>query len=157
MNPLDLLKTAYKLIPNKGKPKQSDLLRALSTGYYVLFHILARNCADMMIGQTKAKRSKPAWVEVYRALNHGTTKSACSQNKMIGKFPAEIQDFAHEFVSMQKKRHNADYDPYYRVSKSEVLTDLAKITNVIDTFSATDVINKRAFAAYVLFYDRKRQ
>jgi uncharacterized protein (UPF0332 family) len=112
LNPRDLIKTAKELVGSSdGKPRQPNLNRAISTAYYALFHTLARCCADMMIGSSSATRSKAAWRQVYRALDHNFAREAC-QKKAIRKFPKEIQDFANAFITMQKKRHNADYDPY---------------------------------------------
>ena len=47
----DLLATARRLAKaSPQKPRQSDLKRAISTAYYALFHAMARNAADMLVG-----------------------------------------------------------------------------------------------------------
>ena len=38
----------------------------------------------------------------------------------LSKFPQGIEDFAHAFVSLQEKRHLADYDPSAKFTKLEV-------------------------------------
>ena len=40
-----------------GRPRQSDLKRAISTAYYALFHALALMCADILA--TQAGRENP--------------------------------------------------------------------------------------------------
>ena len=65
----------------------------------------------MLVGGPGASRSQPAWRQAYRALQHGTARQRCEHQGIIIKFPDEIQDFAERFADMQKKRHEADYDP----------------------------------------------
>ena len=56
MQPHDLIASARKLLGESqvGSPKQSDLKRAQSTAYNAMFHALCRNCADTVVGKTKA-------------------------------------------------------------------------------------------------------
>ena len=112
MKPSDLIETARDLTRAKsGKPRQASLRRATSAIYYALFHCLARTCADMIVGGRGADRSKSAWRQAYRALQHGWAKRRCQNHKIVNDFPVAIQDFAGMFVEMQDKRHRADYDP----------------------------------------------
>ena len=150
MRPRDLLLTARDLLEaTNNKPRQSNLRRATSTIYYALFHTLAKTCADIIVGSSASRRSKPAWNQVYRALEHGFAKNACD-NSITKKFPQGIQDFANSFVSMQQKRHKADYDPYEKFFKSSVLSDIGIAETVIDAFERAPLKHRRAFVAYVL-------
>ena len=72
----------------------------------------------------------------------------------MNKFPEEIQDFGNVFVSMQRKRHKADYDPFEKYYKSNIKADIDDIKGVIGRFKDADVKDRRAFAAYVLFKRR---
>jgi hypothetical protein len=82
----DLIVTARRLArANPNRPRQADLRRAVSTAYYAVFHALARQCADRFVG-TGHNRSRPAWQQVYRALDHGFAKNACFQAANLG-FP----------------------------------------------------------------------
>ncbi len=156
MKPSDLIETARDLTRAKsGKPRQASLRRATSTTYYALFHCLARNCADVVVGGRGADRSKPAWRQVYRALQHGRAKTQCQNQKMVNKFPVEIQDFAGMFVEMQHKRHRADYDPDEVVYKSAVLKDIDDAEDVLIRFQKVPVKHRRAFAVYVLLELRR--
>jgi hypothetical protein len=156
VNPHDLIEAAFDLARlNGGRPKQAHLLRAISTAYYAMFHALARCCADTMIGGPSAQRSKPAWAQVYRALDHGSAKNACMHDRMLG-FPAEIQDFASFFRSMQEKRHRADYDPQERVFKAGVLLDIDQARLAIERLELSPLKDRRAFSALVLFRQSRR-
>lgn len=155
MKPLDLLKTSKVLLASaKGKPTDASLRRATSSAYYALFHCLARNCADLLIGGTSADRSNEAWKQVYRALDHNFAKDRCKDKAMIKKFPRKIEDFANTFVTLQEKRHQADYDPGGNFLKSGVTYDIDLAEQAVKDFSSVGAKHRRAFCAYVLFKRR---
>ena len=138
----------------KGKPSQASLRRAASTAYYVLFHCLAKSCADLLLGGDGADKGQMAWRQTYRALEHGAAKSACSDG-IMSKFPKAIEDFANAFVTMQEKRHSADYDPLVKLTKSEVLQDIGLVEQTVRDFMKESKKDRRAFCALVLFKKRK--
>ena len=133
----------------RGKPKQADLRRAVSSAYYAVFHALARTCADVLIGKTKSRRPNKAWVEVYRGLDHGIVKNACEAASRVA-FPQEIQDFADAFHQLQMARLGADYDPMVRVSKTEAIGYIVLAEDSIAALEAAPYNDKLAFAAWVL-------
>ena len=97
MSPDDLLSMAEGLATgavahSRGRPRRTDLNRAISAIYYALFHTLAAYGADLLVGRTKGLRSEPAWRQVYRALEHGKARKQCERKRYIGKFPKEIED-----------------------------------------------------------------
>ena len=155
MRPRDLTATARLLATSsRGRPPQVYLRRAVSTAYYALFHALARNGADLLVGAHDSARSKQAWRQVYRALEHGAAKNACHNQSIISQFPRPIQNFADLFVTMQIKRHDADYDPAKRYTRSEVLRDIADVETALAAFAAQPRRDRQAFSAYVLFRAR---
>jgi hypothetical protein len=116
---------------------------------------LARCAADLLVGGTGARRREDAWNQAYRALEHGFAKGQCSNGRVLAAFPPEVQDFANAFVSMQIKRHAADYDPSARFFKSAVLRDILDAEAVIQRFSTVDIGERRAFAAWVILKTRQ--
>ena len=88
-------------------------------------------------------------------MEHGFAKNACLDSKIVTQFPKPIEDFANTFVSMQTKRLSADYDPFSRFSKSEVIQDIATAAQAIEDFGTVSIKDRRAFCAFVLF--KKRQ
>ena len=70
------------------------------------------------------------------------------------RFPDEIQDFASLFSDMQKKRHDADYDPDTPFSKTDVLTGISEAEDVIRRFGEAPRKDRRAFAVYLLLERR---
>jgi len=155
VKPPDLIEVARELASsNRGKPKQAFLHRACSATYYAMFHALAGCCADTLIGGKNSDRSKPAWRQVYRSLEHGLAKSQCENQRKLQQFPKEIQDFANLFVTMQTKRHRADYDPFAKATKSAVALDIEQVQVTLQGFSTARMSDRRAFAAFVLLRTR---
>lgn len=153
----ELLATARASLGSKAKPSQACLRRATSTAYYALFHCLARAGADLLIGSPGANRSRHAWTQTYRALEHGHAKGQCENRSVVGKFPKAIEDFANAFVTLQKKRHSADYNPDARFLKSSVLSDIQLAEDAIMAFKNEKISDRRAFCAWVLFRVPKKQ
>ena len=151
VNQNDLLSAARQLAGGSSgiPPSQATLRRAVSTTYYALFHCMAENCADMLVGDPSSGRSEPAWQQAYRALEHGRAKQRCGQDQ-INRFPVEIQNFAKRFASMQGKRESADYNPGAAFAQSEIITDINNTENDIAQFRQAPERDRRAFAAYVL-------
>ena len=147
----DLLAAARALAAAQGglPPSQASLRRAVSTTYYALFHCMAENCADMLVGEPGGGRSEPAWRQAYRALQHGTAKQRCRQN-LMARFPTKIQDFADLFAAMQDKRETADYNPAGSFEQSAVVEDIDLSAEVITQFRQAPERDRRAFAVYVL-------
>lgn len=159
MNPDDLLTMAESLASGRigsqrGRPRQTDLRRALSAAYYALFHTLAKNCADLLVGSRASTRTRQAWRQMYRALDHGKVKKRCTERRprrVLRMFPQEMQDFADQFVRMQGVRHRADYDPLEQFSRADVSQFIQETKTAITEFLQVDRSDRRAFAVFVLF------
>ena len=151
LTPTDLIATARSLAhgDTKGLPHQVCLRLAVDTTYYALFHALAGCCADALIGGSDSSRSQEAWHHVYRSLEHGYARRQCA-HRDIGRFPAEIQDFANQFVQMQQERYCAYYSPDSRFYKDWVLQKIAEAEYQLHTFSKVPLRDRRAFAVHVL-------
>ena len=152
INSADLIAAARDLAEagDRGRPRQANLRRAVSTAYYAMFHCLAVCCADMLVGGVGAERSEPAWRQVYRALEHGAARQRCNRTAIIQKFPVEIREFADRFAGMQQRRHRADYDPEADYDKGDVLQDITDVAEAIAKFQRVPVKDRRAFAVYLL-------
>lgn len=133
----------------RGRPRQSDLRRAVSTAYYALFHCLALCCADLLVGGPGSNRSRPAWNQTYRALQHGFVRQRC-EHRNVANFPSEIRYFAQIFVGMQQHRHRADYDPDVSLVKADVVQLIDYAEDAIRRFQQAPARDRRAFAVYVL-------
>ena len=73
------------------------------------------------------------------------------------RIPPGIEAFADAFVDMQRKRHQADYDPQPpegRWRKSAVVRQVDVAASVIEKFELTPIRYRRAFAVHVLLRNR---
>lgn len=107
------------------------------------------------MGGAGASRSQSAWRQTYRALEHGVAKNACNDGK-IALFPNQIQDFANAFVTMQEKRHAADYDPAAKFVKSAVAQDILTARQAIEDFAQAPLKDRRAFCVFVILRPGRR-
>ncbi len=160
MNPHDLIRLARQLASGelgsgRGRPRQSELRRAVSSAYYAIFHALALAAADLLIGTNRNSRIETLWLQIYRSLEHGYARNQC-QNPAIGQFPPEIRDFAAQFVAMQALRHNADYNPAVTFTRREVMRLIDESEASIVAFENASEQDRRAFAVYVLFRPARR-
>lgn len=153
MRPLDFIQTARDLVESarRGRPRETNLRRASSAAYYAMFHCIAESCANTLAGATRASRSQQAWRQAYRALNHSSIRRRSSRRE-FRLFPSEMQDFADLFITMQTKRHMADYDPDpdFQFTKSETLYDISEVEDAIIRFGEVARSDRRAFAIYLL-------
>jgi uncharacterized protein (UPF0332 family) len=118
----DLLLTARRLIGGaRGRPKQSDCNRAVSTAYYAVFDCLCRGVANQIVGpEPRSSEPNETWVLVYRSLDHGKADSelkkcaAAVQNETNS---IKIREFAADFLALKAARHDADYNPLKKFNK----------------------------------------
>ena len=156
MNPDDLLEIADSLASGRigsrrGRPRQAELRRAVSATYYALFHTLAKNSADLLVGNRTTTSTSQAWRQVYRALDHGRAKRQCTNKQTLDRFPQKVRKFAAHSVKMQHERHLADYDPLNQFSRSAVSLYIEEAISVTTDFSTVSRDDRRAFAVFVLF------
>ena len=160
MNHREMIRIARQLAAghlgsSAGRPRQSDLRRALSTAYYALFYALASCAADTLIGSNPASRIEPLWLQTYRTLDHGYAKRQC-EGPMVGLFPVAIQEFARQFVEMQRLRHDADYNPGATFTRQETQRLIDGTERHITRFESEPEQARRAFAVYAMFQFRTR-
>lgn len=136
------------------RPRQADLKRAISTAYYALFHAIAGDAADLLVGRSSEHRSDEAWRQTYRALQHGFAKNACERVRTMD-FPPEIRGCADAFVTLQEARHLADYDPVHRVARPDALAAISLAERAIAGLKGSAPRDRRAFAVQLLFPKRK--
>ena len=150
----DLLALADRLASaSPNKPRQADLRRAVSTAYYALFHAMAKNVADTMVGVVKGNRSEQVWAQAYRGLQHGDARTACDavRNQNV---PQGIRECADAFLELQAARHAADYDPLFRLTRAKAVTLVERAQEAVGKLRAASSQDRRAFAVQVLV--RKR-
>lgn len=154
MIPKDLLAQADQLIRMSPKrPKQANLRRAVSAAYYAVFHALCWSNANVLAG-TGAARPQRAWLQTYRAVDHGQAKTRCKESNTKG-FPSTVQAFADSFVTLQEYRHRADYSPDQHFTKHEASIIVGLARSAVAAISKAPSKDRRAFAIHILLSYRK--
>ena len=149
----DLLSTARRLAKaSPRKPRQADLRRAISTAYYALFHAMAFDCANLLVGSS-ANVAAHTWAHTYRALDHGLAKNICMQARALG-FPEAISLCAADFLNLQRRRHEADYDPLLRLKRADAADAIALAETAISNLRGSHKMDRRAFAVQLLLKRR---
>ena len=159
MNPEHLLDIADDLARGsgrRGRPRQADLARAVSTAYYAVFHALANCCADRLAGASPTFRSRRAWRQTYTSLEHRFARNRCENRGVIRRFPEDIQLFAESFATLQRRREVADYEPDAVHSRYRVENIVHDARQAVQRLEGADARDQRAFALYVLLRLRSR-
>jgi len=138
---------------NVRKPRQADLRRAISSAYYAVFHALAKECADRLVG-TASNRRDAAWQQVYRALEHGFARHSGESAQKLG-FPSAIVNFADTFGELQRERHAADYDPSMVCTLADARSAIDRADAAIGDLRGAPRADRTAFATLVLLKQRK--
>lgn len=157
-----LLAVANGLVKSKrkGAPNQAFLRRAVSTAYYALFHALVAKGADTLVGRTK--RRTPRYSLIYRAFEHARMRQGCEaidKSVLAQKIQTalgaatvcqELRDVAVVFVTLQKRRHWADYSAAGVITRADAqdLVDQAGIA--IQQLAAADAEERANWLALLL-------
>lgn len=120
----ELLKQAIHLAdPEGGDPSQIDLRRAVSSGYYALFHLLTDDASQRWQGTPEQRTG------LERGFEHGPMKNVSEKfqkptwedwNGTQLPVPRELQNVAKIFVLLQGQRYLADYHNRKEWKKVEV-------------------------------------
>ena len=155
MQPEALLELARHIVEHRRRrPSQVSLRRALSTTYYALFHALAQNGADALVGKTASLRGSEAWQLAYRGIEHGRASSVFRNGSFMARFPLAIREFGRLFTEMQTDRQLADYHPHERFAKYFVLKRIDTAQRAIARFQVAKAADRRALSARILFKTR---
>ncbi|MGA8170717.1 MAG: hypothetical protein WB816_07790 [Methylocystis sp.] len=136
-----------------GKEDSTRRRRAVSTAYYAVFHELTRMCADELLGGDDETRGTNEYERVYRALDHGSLKTAFSSEPLRGN--RTLTHIGDRVVRLQSERIRSDYLPerqLYSRNQSADIVNLAKSTiKLIEGLSRPD---RRTLAVYLIFKNR---
>lgn len=151
IDPDHLLEHADSELPSgRGAPRQTDLRRAVSTAYYALFHEFCKQVADAFVGY----RSDDAWVLFYRSLDHGSVRNRCRELLKDRALPPGLAAAAAAFQGLQAMRHSCDYDPFFRISRTEAQRAIASARDAIRDLRGADGTAKLPFLAFLMLGKR---
>jgi uncharacterized protein (UPF0332 family) len=166
INPDYLLDQANGLIVSgaAGRPRQVDYRRALSATYYALFHAVLIKAVEFIVPQQH--RQSANYKLVYRSLDHKKLRDVCTAIKQVppplglspyfptNGFSADIVAFASAVVEAYEKRHLADYDPFYRVTRTDALATVATARTALGRLGNASANDLFALATLLFFAKR---
>ena len=106
------------------------------------------------IGPVGANRSDAAWRQVYRSLQHGEAKARCES--LPDAFSQDLKDVADAFLTLQRLRHDADYDPFATFERPDVQNYILSAEDSIRKLVKADLKDRKAFIVWLLFANRKK-
>jgi hypothetical protein len=120
----DLLSSARKQLgKGQGRPRYSDVNRAISTAYYGLFDEICQACANKVAGVSNAgQRPDENWTKIYRSLDHTHIGKILAEVTKPPQTPSkELLQIRTQFFRLKAERLDADYNPSVVRSKPEAL------------------------------------
>jgi uncharacterized protein (UPF0332 family) len=147
-----LLDAADKLI-EEGPASSAFKRRAVSTAYYAVFHALAKSCADSLLPDTN--RSTDEYSRVYRALEHGSLKSAFARGPL--KDRETLRKIGDLVIRLQSERFKADYFPpiknVFSLREAKQLLDQAR--QAVAAIESLNTKDRSTLATCLLFRARQ--
>ena len=159
LSPANLIATARVLFnaamqENDPEQAQSHLKRAVSAAYYAMFHAVCASAAELLPDANTDPASSAAWLQAYRGPEHTHARNQCRNSGLMAPFPTEVREFARIFVENQGHRNQADYNPLFDFSSSDVTQIIEDAENAISDLSSAPASIRRAFAVAVLLRNR---
>jgi hypothetical protein len=163
--PEHLFEQADRLISGrKGRPRQTDIRRAISSAYYGLFHAIITAAADQYVGGTNRHTSR--YGLVYRSVNHEWLRDLCKEVQKptvsdkfkphvpSNGFGADIVAFATAVRELQQKRHTAYYDVMIRTNRSDAVLAIRTARAALMRFNNASKNRRVAFLSLLLSQPR---
>ena len=126
--------------------------RAISTAYYAVFHSLAELCATEILGD-RSDVDEQSFVRVYRALDHGTLKTAFISDPL--KTNPAIQKIGNRVVELQSERIRSDYLPSKRLYNADECRAFVRSARwTVDAITALHPKDRKTLAVFLLFKNR---
>lgn len=166
LNPDHLVEQADRLTTPSGvgAPRQADLRRAISTAYYGVFHAVATEAADDLVGKTQ--RDTPRYALVYRGIDHGRLRVICedivkptppikyTRYLPSGGFGPDLIAVPTAIGELQERRHSADYDPLFRAKTSDAVLAVDTARDALLRFRNANRVQRKAFVSLIVFSPR---
>lgn len=157
IRPTWLIRQAYQLAgrrAGRGQPRNADLRRAVSSGYYAVFHAISLAVASQALpSATDDERHGYA-----RYVSHAAINRACRW--IVGEQPPlhldslvrrlrtqpRLSQTAAAFIELQEQREAADYDHGADFTRSETLALVNRAEAAVAAVQALD--SEPDFAAF---------
>ena len=146
-----LLETAERLAKASPKrPRISDLNRAVSTAYYAMYDALCSVCATEIVGPRALPTPSDIWRDVYRSVEHVAVKKHLESGVKTSAYGADLSRFAKAFSKLQQQRHDADYNPQFRIGRAATLRLIAEARDAIKALTNPQLERQKMVITYLV-------
>ena len=113
-----------------------------------MYHALARNNADTLVGSSDADRRLPEWTRTHMALG-GDAAIDHVQEDFTG-YAQGIRDFVETFIVVDEQRLLAEEDPAVTYTNDEALAWIERTETAIAGFVSVDAEERKSLAIHLL-------
>ncbi|SEG42712.1 hypothetical protein SAMN05421819_2874 [Bryocella elongata] len=143
-------------------PLQANLRRAISAGYYAVFHLLIAEA----VGRLLPTAPPTLTARVSRAFEHREMKKVCDwfvkpqlpdqlRDLLPGGVSPELNRVAKNFLQLQEARHRADYDLQFPLDRQIALARVKEAEDLFRTWNnVRDEEDSRIFLTALAFGGR---
>lgn len=150
----DLIEVADLLLDRPGgRPKQAVLKRAVSTAYYAVFHALAHQNVDELLGwRIPAVDYWDIVAPLYRGIEHKAARVALGD--LAKRRPGAFLRISSAFAELQEERMLADYDPKPRYALTTARQLVERARGTIEDIGALSRDDRRFLAVRLIVKPR---
>lgn len=144
-----LLDAARALIA-QDDPAPSHCSRSISTTYYAIFQHVCCSASELLIGGPDVELTR-AKAHLMRSIPHKVLRKRLGLAQNAGlDFPSELVSFANTFCTLQKHRHDADYDIGKVFSKADALSHIADADCSMTAYDTVLAKHRKAFIVWAI-------
>jgi uncharacterized protein (UPF0332 family) len=149
----------------QNRPRQASLRRAVSTGYYAMFHLWARAASERMFANPDERRRFA--VLAARDFTHSRLNDLAKEvvkppgsrkaevRGIVGAEPfAQLGRVCETFTEALQQREDADYNHGATFKRSEVNRLLRDVRNAFDTWNAAPAAERDLFLVLLMMRGR---
>ena len=129
---------------------QTRLRMAVGNVYYAMYHALARNNADLLIGPSETEGSSPEWNQVYTALGGDSAFELMQAD--FSRQPEVMRRFVDVFLAAHHQRLLAEEDPATTFTADQAWDCVERAVSTISEFLSIEPEQRRTFAVQLLLY-----
>lgn len=141
---------AARTLVGEDNPTPSHCARAISTTYYAVFQHICCSASALLIGGSDIELTR-AKAHLMRSIPHKLLNRRLGRAQNAGyEFPPGLVLFANTFCTLQKHRHDADYDIGEIFSKADALSHIADADCAMKTYDGVPEKHRKAFIVWAI-------
>lgn len=152
----ELIDAAKTLVASEHS-SESHCARAISTAYYAMFQHVCCSAAEIFVGGNSNELTR-AKLHLMRSIQHKPLEKrlGMAQNRTNVFFQYEIVSFCNVFCTLQKMRHDADYNKFRTFTRNEANLEISRAECAMQEYDTVDKKHRTAFMVWAVIEKPKR-